>query len=54
MDWKDGLEVKSTGCSARSPEFNSQQSHGGSQPSVMRSCAFFWPVGIYAYRILFT
>jgi hypothetical protein len=29
--------VKSTDCSFRGPEFNSQQLHGGSQPSVMRS-----------------
>jgi hypothetical protein len=27
--------VKSTECSSRGPEFNSQQPHGGSQPSVM-------------------
>jgi len=27
--------VKSTDCSSRGPEFNSQQPHGGSQPSVM-------------------
>ena len=24
------------------PELNSQQSHGGSQPSIMRSDALFW------------
>ena len=29
--------VKSTDCSSRGPEFNSQQPHDGSQPSVMRS-----------------
>jgi hypothetical protein len=28
--WRDGSEVKSTGCSSRDPEFNSQQPHGGS------------------------
>jgi hypothetical protein len=33
--WRDGSEDKSTGCSSRGPEFNSQQTHGGSQPSVM-------------------
>jgi hypothetical protein len=33
--WRDGSAVKSTGCSSRGPEFNSQQSHGGSQPFVM-------------------
>jgi hypothetical protein len=31
--------VKSTDCSSRGPEFNSQQPHGGSQPSVMVSNA---------------
>ncbi|EDL92826.1 rCG41153 [Rattus norvegicus] len=36
--------VKSTDCSSRGPEFNSQQPHGGSQPSVMRSDALFWCV----------
>jgi hypothetical protein len=34
-DWRDGSAVKSTDCSSRGPEFNSQQPHGGSQPSVM-------------------
>jgi hypothetical protein len=29
--------VKSTDCSSRGPEFNSQQPHSGSQPSVMGS-----------------
>jgi hypothetical protein len=29
--WRDGSVVKSTSCSSRGPEFNSQQSHGGSQ-----------------------
>ena len=37
--WRDGLAVKSTDCS---PEFNSQQPHGGSQPSVLVSDALFW------------
>jgi hypothetical protein len=27
---RDGLVVKSTGCSSRGPEFNSQQSHSDS------------------------
>jgi hypothetical protein len=44
MGWRDGSAVKSTGCSSRSPEFNSQQPHGGSQPSVMGSDALFWCV----------
>jgi hypothetical protein len=36
--WRDdGSVVKSTDCSSRGPEFNSQQPHGGSQPSIMRS-----------------
>jgi hypothetical protein len=42
--WRDGSAVKSTDCSARSPEFNSQQPHGGSVPSVMGSDALFWCV----------
>jgi hypothetical protein len=42
--WRDGTEVKSTGCSSRGPEFNSQQSHGGSQPSVMGTGALCWCV----------
>jgi hypothetical protein len=35
--WRDGSAVKSTDCSSEGPEFNSQQPHGGSQPSIMRS-----------------
>jgi hypothetical protein len=27
-----------------SPEFNSQQPHGGSQPSIMGSDALFWSI----------
>ena len=42
--WRDGSVVKSTLCSSRGPEFNSQQPHGGSQPSVMGSDALFWCV----------
>uniref|UniRef100_A0A8C8W8M3 Potassium channel subfamily U member 1 n=1 Tax=Peromyscus maniculatus bairdii TaxID=230844 RepID=A0A8C8W8M3_PERMB len=30
------------------------QPHGGSQPSVMRSGALFWPAGIHAGRTLYT
>jgi hypothetical protein len=33
-----------TGCSSRGPEFNSQQPHSGSQPSIMGSDALFWCV----------
>jgi hypothetical protein len=40
--WKDdGSVIKSTDCSFRGPGFNSQQPHGGSQPSVMGSGALF-------------
>jgi hypothetical protein len=39
--WRDGSAVKSTD---RGPEFKSQQPHGGSHPSVMRSDALFWCV----------
>jgi hypothetical protein len=42
--WRDGSGVKSPDCSSRGPEFNSQQPHGGSQPSVMGSDALFWCV----------
>ena len=42
--WKDGSVVKSAECSSRGPEFNAQQPHGGSQPSVMGSDAVFWSV----------
>jgi hypothetical protein len=50
--WRDGSTVKSTDCSSRGPEFNSQQPHGGSQPSVMGSDAFIWcpkTTIVYAY-----
>jgi hypothetical protein len=42
--WRDGSEVKSTDYSSKGPEFKSQQPHGGSQLSIMRSDAFFWCV----------
>jgi len=42
--WRDGSVVKSTDCSSRGLEFKSQQPHGGSQPSVMRSDVLFWCV----------
>ena len=35
--WSNGSVGKGTDRSSRGPEFNSQQSHGGSQPSVMGS-----------------
>ena len=47
--WRDGSAVKSTDCSSRGPEFNSQQPHGDSQPSIMRSGALFWPCS-HTYR----
>jgi hypothetical protein len=42
--WRDGSEDKSTDCSSRGPEFKSQQPHGGSQPSIMKSDVLFWSV----------
>jgi hypothetical protein len=36
--------VKSADCSSEGPEFKSQQPHGGSQPSIMKSDALFWSV----------
>jgi hypothetical protein len=42
--WRDGSTVRSTDCSSEDPEFKSQQPHGGSQPSEMRSDALFWCV----------
>jgi hypothetical protein len=41
VGWRDGSVVKSTDCSSGGPEFKSQQPHGGSQPSVIRSDALF-------------
>jgi hypothetical protein len=42
--WRDGSVVKNTDCSAKGPEFKSQQPHGVSQPSVLRSDDLFWCV----------
>jgi hypothetical protein len=39
--WRDGSVVKSSDCSSKGPEFKSQQPHGGSQPSVIRSDSLF-------------
>ena len=39
--WRDGVVVKSTDSFSRGPEFNSQQPHGRSQPTVMGSDALF-------------
>jgi hypothetical protein len=51
MGWRDGSAVKSTDCSFKGPEFKSQQPHGGSGPSVMRSDAFFRYAGRTLYII---
>jgi hypothetical protein len=37
--------VKITVCCSKGPEFNSQQPHGGSQPSIMGSDAIFGHAG---------
>jgi hypothetical protein len=42
--WRDGSAVKRAECSSRGPGFNSQQPHGGSQPSIMGSNALCWYV----------
>jgi hypothetical protein len=34
--------VKRNDCSSRGPEFNPQQPHGGSQPSIMGSDVLLW------------
>jgi hypothetical protein len=36
--------VRAPDCSSEGSEFKSQQPHGGSQPSIMRSDALFWSV----------
>ena len=35
QSWRDGSAVKSTDCSFRGPEFNSQPSNSASQPSLL-------------------
>ena len=52
--WRDGSVVKSTDSSSKGPEFNSQQPHGGSQPSIMRFGALFSQAGTHAGRTLHT
>ena len=49
-DYSDDSAVKSTDCPNRGPEFNSQQSHGGSQPSVVGSDALLWSVPEDSYN----
>ena len=36
----------------QNPEINSQQPHGGSQPSTVGTDALFWPKGAQAYGAL--
>jgi hypothetical protein len=52
LGWGDSSVVKNTNCSSRGPEFNSQQPHGGSQPSVMGSDVLFWCVAEDSYSVL--
>jgi hypothetical protein len=40
--WRDVSAVNSIVCSLTAPQFHSQQLHGGSQPSILRSKALFW------------
>jgi len=51
--WRDGSAVKSTGCSSRGPEFNSQSPHGGSQPSILGSDALFRHTDRHANRVAY-
>jgi hypothetical protein len=44
--------VKRTGYSSRGSEFNSQQLHGNSLPSVMGSDALFWHTDVHADKKL--
>jgi hypothetical protein len=39
MGWRDGSARRSTDCSSKGPELKSQQPHGGSQSSLIRSDA---------------
>jgi hypothetical protein len=39
--------VRAPDCSSEGLEFKSQQPHGGSQPSVIRSDSLFWSVLTY-------
>jgi hypothetical protein len=49
--WRDGSVLKSTDWSSKDSEFKSQQSHGGSQPSVMGSDTLFWSEDRYSILI---
>jgi hypothetical protein len=46
-----GEIVKSTSCSSRGPEFNSQQPHGGSQPSFFFFLRFIYLFIICKYTV---
>lgn len=41
--WRNDLEFESSGCSSRGSEYNFQQPLGGTQPSIIRAGALFWP-----------
>jgi hypothetical protein len=45
-------QLKALPGSSRDPQFNSQQPHGGSQPSIKGSDALLWHTGILTDRIL--
>jgi hypothetical protein len=47
----NGSVVKSTDCSSEGPEFKSQQPHGGSQTSIIKSDVLFW-VSEDSYNVL--
>ena len=44
--------LRAWGYSCKGPEFNSQQTHGGSQLYVMGSNVLFWDASVHADRIL--
>ena len=50
MGWRDGLAVKSTSCSSRGPEFNSQHPHGSSKLSVTPVPGDLTPSHRHTYR----
>jgi hypothetical protein len=49
--WRDGSVVKSTDCSSRGPEFNYQQSHGGSKLSAILFPGNLTPSNTNAHKI---
>jgi hypothetical protein len=51
VGWKKNKAgVMSIACSSRGLEFNSQQPHDGSQPSLISSNVLFYHAGIHADR----